>query len=235
MKHKPDVDKSHLFKWKAAYLLLAISLLFSCTGDDECKDIDYGRQYMLDSTKASFAYKGGETLIFKDSIGQELNFEIIHSGVIYPTWLNLAQDVTKGICAGEIKIRSSLQLLVVNFISDTMDYKIIYEHRVHSRIEGEMPIYYDIMSSDMSQGAESPVNWHISTKHVLDPRGNEDYFTNIPISYSFEEFISLNGKYFEKVYFNTLPDGSALYFNHAFGFVGFKEGTKSLWVLDRIE
>ena len=182
MKNKLNVSKSHLSKLKVGCLLLILSLLFSCTGDDECKDIDYGRQYMLDSTKTSFAYKGGETLIFKDSIGQELTFQIIHSGVIHPVWLNLAQDVTEGICAGEIKIRSSLQSLVVNFISDTMDYKIIYEHRVHSRIEGTTPIYYDIMSSDMFQGAESPANWHISTKHVLDPRGNEAYFINIPIS-----------------------------------------------------
>lgn len=87
----------------------------------------------------------------------------------------------------------------------------------------------------MFQGAESPVNWHISTEHLLDPRGNEAYLINIPISYSYEEHITLNGKPFEEVYFNTLSDGSALYFNHALGFVGFKDGNKSLWVLDRIE
>ena len=190
---------------------------------------------MSDSTRTSFAYKGGETLIFKDSMDQELAFHIIPVIGIFPTWLNYAQDVTEGTCVGEIKIRSELQSLVVNFVSDTLDYKIIYLHGVNSRILGTTPIYYDYMSSDIFQGVESPVNWHISTAHLLDPKGNEDYFAGIPISYEYTEFITLNSKSFDRVYFNTLPDGSALYFNHELGFVGFKEGNKSLWVLDRIE
>jgi hypothetical protein len=143
--------------------------------------------------------------------------------------------VKEGACIGETKIRSDLQALIVNIRSDSLDYRIIYEQRVHSVIEGTAPIYYDIMSFSMAEISPSSPNWAISIKHLLDPRGNEDYLANNPISHSFTELITLNGRTFEQVYFDTRPDGSALYFNHSMGFVGFKERNKSLWVLDRIE
>jgi hypothetical protein len=59
---------------KVGFVILFLGLIFSCQHDDECHDIDYGRQYMSDSTRTSFAYTGGETLVFKDSTGQELTF-----------------------------------------------------------------------------------------------------------------------------------------------------------------
>lgn len=208
--------------------------MFSCK-DNECIGIDYGRQHMSDSTKTAFAYEGGETIIFSDSIGNELSFGIIPGNGIYPTWTSYEQVVPEGPCAGVSKIKSELEWLVVNFSSDTLDYKIIYVHRVHSLVHGNAPIFYDIMTSDIYQVNESPVNWHISVNRLLDPKGNEAYFINNPISYEFTQHIELNGKSFAKVYYNSLPDGSALYFNHELGFVGFKESNKPLWVLDRIE
>ena len=235
MENKSSAVNHPFFMFIVGSLLFALCLVFSCNYDSECKDIDYGRQYMSDSSRTSFAYKGGETLFFKDPIGQELAFLIIPPSVIYPTWLNLAQEPLEGTCAGEIKIRSELQSLVVNFNSDTLDYKIIYVHAVHSLVQEKAPIYYDIMTSDMFQGNQSPVNWHISINHLLDSKGNETYFADNPISYHYTEHIILNGRSFEKVYYNNLPDGSALYFNHELGFVGFKESNKPLWVLDRIE
>lgn len=226
--------KTYISRLKVGCLLFAISLIVSCK-DDECKDIDYGAQYMSDITRSSFAYHGGETLIFGDSAGQELSFRVVPFNGIYPDWLNYEQDVKEGPCVGEIKIRCEIELFVANIRSDTLDYDIIYVHRVHSLVQGIAPIFYDIMTSDMSQGNESPVNWRISANHLLDPKGNEEYLADNPIEYNFTELITLNGKSFENVYFNILPDGSALYFNHELGFVGFKERSKSLWVLDRIE
>ena len=223
------------FVLNRVYLLFALCVVFSCKNEPECTDIDFGRQYMSESTKSSFAYAGGETLIFIDSNSKELSFSIIPIYEIKPSWLSLAQDVLEGTCAGEVKIRCSLQQLAVNFNSDSLDYKIIYLHGVNSRIQGMAPICSDYMSSDMIQGNQSSANWHISTSHLLDPKGNEAYFADIPISYEYTELITLNGKTFEKVYFNKLSDGSAIYFNHELGFVGFKERNQPLWVLDRIE
>jgi hypothetical protein len=91
------------------------------------------------------------------------------------------------------------------------------------------------MSLDMNQFAESHPNWHISTAYLLDTKGNDEYFADIPISYDYADLIMLNSRSFEKVYYNRLPDGSAIYFNHELGFIGFKERNKPLWVLDRIE
>lgn len=235
LEREKNILKRYISKLNVGSLFIALCLIFSCKVDDECKDIDFGRQYMSESTKSSFAYTGGETLVFIDSTEKELSFNIIPIYGINPSWLSLAQDVLEGTCAGEVKIRCSLQQLAVNFNSDSLDYKIIYLHGVNSRIQGMAPIYYDYMSSDMIQGNQSPVNWHISTSHLLDPKGNEAYFADIPISYEYTELITLNGKTFEKVYFNKLPDGSAIYFNHELGFVGFKERNQPLWVLDRIE
>jgi hypothetical protein len=225
---------THIFSLKFGCLLFALSLITSCK-EGECEDVDYGRQYMSDTTRSSFAYQGGETLIFIDSTGQELSFRVVPFIGIYPDWLNYEQGVTEGPCVGERKIKCEIELFVANIRSDTLDYDIVYVHRVHSLVQGIAPIFYDIMTSDMSQGNESPVNWRISTKHLLDPKGNEEYLADNPIEYDFTELITLNGKTFENVYFNLLPDGSALYFNHELGFVGFKERSKSLWVLDRIE
>lgn len=216
-------------------IFLFLFLCFSCRDVNECTDVDFGPQYISDSTYSLFAYKGGESLIFKDSLNHELVFQMTPIPKVYPTWTSIAQDVNEGSGIGKMQIKSDLQALSTNFESDSLTYQINYAHHVNSMIEGANPIFYDFMVAFMYDDSELPTKWSIYTGHLLDSKGNDVYLANKPVNHEYAVQLTLNNKSFEKVYFNTEPDGSALYFNHSLGFIGFREANKPLWVLDRIE
>jgi len=215
------------YSYKSTFLIVCViaGLCGACNPD--CKDIDYGDQYLIDTPGFLFPYESGDTLYFQDGSGHELIFTMNPFLGMEKTWFEFSQDVEDGACKGESKINSRLQQVVTNLRSDSLDYLIICHHYVHSIIDGTKPLFIDIIYASIGGG--------IATDHRTNDRGNEAYFIDSTPSYTFEEHLALGTKEFEKVYSNTYPNGSQIYFNHEFGIVGFKRGSKPLWVLDRIE
>lgn len=213
---------------------LAVGLTWSCNPDSECKDIDYGTQFLLDSIVSPFPYEYGDTLFFKEASGQELRMKMtqpLHKDLVY--WFDISQDVEEGVCAGELKINTRIENKIVNFSADSLDYYVISHYFVNSKIVDNKPIYYDVINASISN--KSNTSWRIGTGHKTDYRGNDVHFMDTTFSYTFEEHKILGTKEFYNVYSNTDPDGSEIHFNHEFGVVAFRERNNPLWVLDRIE
>ena len=217
--------------------LLIICSYCACRNDNECVDVDYGRQYLSEASYASFAYNGGETLFFKDSNGNEMKFRLIPEIPVYPHYRIYEQEVIEGSCAGKMKVKTEGQSLGVNIICDSLDYSIFYFHSVSSILQGTSPIYFDVMYADAFKfiASGNPNNYYVPLTALLDLRGNDALLDTIKERHEYTESITLNGKAFDKVYYNILPNGSAIYFSYAMGFVAFKDGNNPLWVLDRIE
>ncbi len=216
-------------------LILAIFSIFSCSPNNECNDIDYGRQYLLDEPISPYPYKGKEKLIFKNPLGHELTFNMLPHFNVSHDWLEYAQPLEDGPCVGESKILSELEYYLVNLNSDSLDYKMICHYYVIPLLVGDKPIYSDIILSSIIQGSNSPVDWSITLSHRVNTRGNDAYFSTNPPEYIFEEHRTLGTTEFENVYSLLKSDGSELHFNHTLGFIAFKERNKPMWILDRIE
>jgi len=220
---------------KSGLFLLLVCLLYSCRNDNECVDVDYGSQHLSDSSRLSYAYKGGETLIFLNSSGQELALNVKPDYGIQFGWRKYEKVVSEGPCAGESTIKSAGQVMAVNIESDSLNYFFLYEHWVNTILIGTNPIYFDVMRVELFKNWGMPSDIFVNIAGLIDPKGNEAYFDTIPNYYDYTENISLNDKSFENVYSRTTSDSSTLYFNYDFGLVGFKDKGNPMWVLDRIE
>jgi hypothetical protein len=200
-------------------------------------DIDTGDHPLLDSSVSSFSYTGDEILFFRDSAGHELQFIVrtLFLDTLFSTWAETTQMVKEGECTDEMIVTSNLEILGVTILSQPLHYYINYNHIVGCILNGTAPIYYDEMISGISTNTVLPGSWSISIRYLLDSRGNEAFLDSIPFTGEYADQVVLNAKSFQNVYFNLDPDGSAVYFNHEKGFIGFRERKEVLWVLDRIE
>lgn len=212
-----------------------ICFLDSCKKDNACVDLDYGGQALSDSSRLLYVYKGGETLFFIDSEGHELVLHVKPDYGVYSTWASYEKVVNEGPCGGESNIKYSGQVKAVNIVSDTLNYIILYEHWVNWNIQGAKPIFFDVMRAELFKIEEYPSSLFVNIAVLLDTKGNEAFFDTIPKWYEYSEFIVLNNKPLNKVFYRILSDGSALYFNFELGLVAFREANNPLWVLDRIK
>ena len=232
LKHKVE------YSFIATYFILCVivCLCDACNPDSDCKDINYGDQYLIDTPGFPFPYASIDTLYFKDDAGHELKFRKRHllPGGNTSSWQEHSQGVLDGPCVGESVIKSRQELMSAQFNADSTFYMISCQHFVKSIIDGTKPIFYDDLYAGVTL-FENPVIYNISTSHRTNDRGNEAYFVDSTPSYIFDEHKILGTKEFNNVYSNTDPDGSEIYFNHEFGIVAFQDRGKGLWVLDKIE
>ncbi len=216
-------------------LALVAVLTWSCNPKSECMDIDYGTYWLMDSIASPFPYKQGDTLFFKEASGQELMFimpSYTHSGLVY--WNDYSQDLEEGDCAGKAKIISRREEKIVNFRSDSLNYFVICQYFVNSKIVDNKPVFFDVINATIFQMPNFS-NWGTYIGHLADDRGNDVSFIDTTLSYTLEADQVLGMKEFHNVYSKYDPDGSELHFNHELGVVAFRERNNPLWVLDRIE
>lgn len=223
---------------RVTFLVLVSSFLAgsftSCKKDDVCHDIDYGKQDLLEEPVSLFPYKSGDDLVFKDSLGAELKLSMIYQGVVRD-YLDYAQPVEEGECAGQYKVLSKLQFVLTNFRNDSLDYLVICHYTVNSIIADQLPRYFDVFGMTISTTHKNPQNWGIGFYRTTNSRGNDIYLHDTMPTYIFEETKTFGPKIFQNVYSTSKPDGSYLAYNHSTGLLAFQQSNGALWVLDRIE
>src|SRR5687768_478766 len=224
-----------LFQLPLVVCLSTLLAFSSCTDTIECMDINTGDHPLLDSSVSSFAYAGDETLFFRDSAGNELQFVIRTTFIdtLFATWTETTLFVEEGECAEEMTVTSNLGILHVQILSQPLIYYINYNHVVSSILNETEPVYYDEIRFSISTTTVLPDSWGISIRFLLDARGNEAFLNSIPFTGEYADQLALDGKSFNNVYFNQDPDGSAVYYNQDQGLIGFRERQDVLWVLDR--
>jgi len=208
--------------------------LFSCKYDTACTDTYYEPIYLITEPINPFPYHPGDRLVFKDSTGNELIFTMFPPQFI-GNWSEGSTPVESGPCKGYADIYYSLNFRGAFFKADSLDYIIYCEHQVRFEQDNGKPRFFDTVWALMQTQSNSPSIWSIYVGHIVNDRGNEDFVSTLPTTHDFQETFMLNAKEFNSVYSKTHIDGSEIYYNDAFGVIGFQEKAKKLWVLDRIE
>jgi len=220
------------------FLILTISLLAgsftSCKKEEVCHDIDYGKQDLIEEPVSLFPYKKGDDLVFKDSLGEEIKLSMIPGGVELD-YLDYAQPVEEGDCAGRYEVLSKLQFVLTNFRNDSLDYLVICHYGVNSIIADQLPRYFDVFGMTISTTHNNPQNWGVGFYRTTNSRGNDIYLHDTLPNYIFEETKNFGPKIFQNVYSTSKSDGSYLAYNHSTGLLAFQQPNGALWVLDRIE
>lgn len=216
---------------------IVLIVLFGLGCKDEstesCMDVSFGQVQVDPGDKIHLPYQGNETLVFKDSLGQELSFDAQLS--FNPYFLDAIDSITEGPCAGKAVAYGKLEHTSFSFKNDSLGSRLTLSHYVYYELDEDQPIFYDILSCSYFKPGQTFPYFLPSIYTVTDERGNDlsQYF--IYEHYQFVDEINLLSKTFSDVYIGSGMEQSAVYFNLEFGFVGFKEEAGTLWVLDRIE
>jgi hypothetical protein len=220
------------------YLILfafAIGSLSSCVRDilgiDCGKDITLGTLKFADSTKTMYSnWTGKETLVFKDSLGNEQEFSAKQGKTIN---LN-SRLVIKTLCdSGWLDKQTEhfdAEAHWVGFSSPNQGYLSLslYADTIQQK---DSFIIYDRFSVEFN-GA----NFYIASRHSNEkpiPSNWHSWITNSAPKFVADTVIM--GKNFKNVFYaDNGYDKSAIYFQKTKMVIGFKQTGKT-WLLDRIK
>jgi len=219
---------------KYYYFLLFWTAVQSCQPENECKDIDFGTQYLTPQPVSLFPYRSGEKLIFKDTADHELLFHLYPHQKLVSDFAPYDEPLIEGECAGKAVGKFFCQYQHAKFLSDSLRYSLNCGYAVSWKWIEDKPIFYDYIYFRIEQSS-SVGNFSIVISHRTDDRGNEDYLKYYPDHKNFSEHIQFNQKDFEKVFSRIDNAGDEIHYNHALGLIAFKPKDQPLWVLDRIE
>jgi hypothetical protein len=220
---------------KYYFFLLCLTAFQSCQPENECKDIDYGTQYLKAEQISLFPYRASERLIFKDSVGHELLFYLFPEARIISGFSPVQKPITMGDCAGEAYGKWFDQYVSGRFMSDTLHYSLECGYNVNFKWIEDKPIYFDLIYFRIENISNETSNFSIVISHRTDDRGNEDILKYFPDPIIFNEHKEFHQKDFEKVYSRYDDSGGEIHYNYTLGLIAFKAKDQPLWVLDRIE
>jgi hypothetical protein len=193
-------------------------------------DVSFGQVKVDPDNKFPLPYHGNETLVFMDSLGQEM--KLTSHLVFSPYYLDVIDTVREGPCAGEMVVYGKLEHKSYFFRNDSLGTSLSLQHSVSLDLDEDQPILFDeLYASYYRSGATFFIgaNFHF----VTDDRGKE--VSPFYERYEYTEVITLRSQTFSHVYYSNGSENTAVYFNQELGFIGFREEGGTLWILDRIE
>ena len=230
-------------------LLLAMSLM-ACSNDDAisnemmngvpCSDavVDLGTVLLHPEAVEFIPYTGEEDIYFKNESGAEVKFEPLYGPISH----NFNEGDFELTCDD-----GSINNYVLSREQYSVSHKcealnLQYYLNVYPNNSREHEAFIDLFSLVFH---EPPTDYVIDTainlNIITSYRGLEDLLSAEFIYYNYYELdseIQLLGKTFYEVYKVIRPASNLLtelYYNKAFGIVGFKDLDLELWVFDRME
>ena len=213
-------------------ICLILLIGFGCKdkNSESCMDVSFGQVNVDPENKFPIPYHGNQTLVFLDSLGQELKLTSL--SFFSPYYFDAIDTIREGACAGEAVVYGKLETQIFTFRNDSLGHSLSVQHSVNLNLDEDQPVLFDLLLGNYYKSG-SMLFYGANFHFVTDDRGNDvsSFFDR----YEYVDEITLRSKTFSHVYYGFGVNNTAVYFNLEVGFVGFREEGGALWVLDRIE
>ena len=220
----------------SVFTALILSLAFFCACEQEdsvnvpCETHDYGIIQLMPLSNEPFPFHNDEALIFKDSLGHELRFEMDSNRVAS---LYSGMKSTSGTDVECFEMLAHLESWNTKFISDSSNFELACSFQVNSAGINDTLYFYDGMYPTITETNTPITEWLLTLSYIVNTRGNEAFVEFHPRS-QFAVVKNFLGKDFSNVYSNYESEGE-IHFNQELGFVAFRKNNGTLWVLERTE
>jgi hypothetical protein len=108
-------------------------------------DVSFGQVAVDPENKFPLPFQGDETLVFRDSLEQELSF--VANNFFTNYYFEIIDTITEGPCAGQAVIYGKLQHKSFYYQNDSLGYSLNISHTVNHEINEDQVVLYDILLS----------------------------------------------------------------------------------------